>query len=137
MAADVLEKEAGMLDKSKMVGFVPTKDYEAAREFYVGKLGFAFVSLDQFALVVKAGEQKIRISKIPNYSPLQGTILGWEVEKIEEVARWLGQRGVATEKYPFVQDKELGIWTAPGGDRVAWFKDADGNILGISQHVQK
>jgi hypothetical protein len=46
------------------------------REFYVGKLGFAFVSLDQFALVVKAGEQKIRISKLPNYSPLQGDDFG-------------------------------------------------------------
>jgi catechol 2,3-dioxygenase-like lactoylglutathione lyase family enzyme len=130
-------EEAGMLDKSKMVGFVPTKDYEVAREFYVGKLGFTFVSLDQFALVVRAGEQKIRISRMPNFSPLQGTILGWEVEKIEEVARWLGQREVATEKYPFAQDKELGIWTAPGGDRVAWFKDPDGNVLGISQHAQK
>jgi catechol 2,3-dioxygenase-like lactoylglutathione lyase family enzyme len=126
-----------MLDKSRMVGFVPTTDYEAAREFYVGKLGFSFVSLDQFALVVRAGEQKIRISKMPNYSPLQGTILGWEVEKIEEVARWLEQRGVATEKYPFAQDKEWGIWTAPGGDKVAWFKDPDGNILGMSQHAQK
>jgi len=32
-------EEAEMLDKSKMVGFVPTTDFEAAREFYVGKLG--------------------------------------------------------------------------------------------------
>jgi len=47
-----------MLDKSKMVGFVPTTDYEAAREFYVGKLGFTFVSLDQFALVVDGGRAK-------------------------------------------------------------------------------
>jgi len=65
-----------MLDKSKMVGFVPTTDYEAAREFYAGKLGFTFVSLDQFALVVMAGAQTIRITKMPNYSPLQG--LPWD-----------------------------------------------------------
>ena len=91
------------------------------------------VSLDQFALVVRAGEQKIRITKMPIFLPLQGTILGWELEKIEEVVEWLGQRGVATEKYPFAQDKELGIWTAPDGDKVAWFKDPAGNILGISQ----
>jgi catechol 2,3-dioxygenase-like lactoylglutathione lyase family enzyme len=125
-----------MLDKSKMVGFVPTKDYEAAREFYVGKLGFAFVSLDQFALAVRAGEQMIRITKIPNFAPLQGTILGWEVGNIEAVAKWLRQRGVETEKYPFVEDKELGIWNAPGGAQVAWFKDPDGNILSISQHAR-
>lgn len=125
-----------MLAKSKMVGFVPTKDYVAARGFYEGKLGFAFASQDQFALVVRAGEHNIRIAKVPNFAPLQGTILGWEVEKIEEVAAWLRDRGVPMEKFPFVQDKELGIWTTPNGDKVAWFKDSDGNILSISQHAR-
>jgi catechol 2,3-dioxygenase-like lactoylglutathione lyase family enzyme len=119
----------------RMIGFVPTKDYDKAREFYVGKLGFEFVSLDQFALVVKQGSQKIRISKIPNFIPLQGTILGWEVDNIQSAAIWLRDRGVAPEKFPFAQDQQLGIWTAPSGDKVAWFKDPDGNILGISQHV--
>lgn len=125
-----------MLATGKMVGFVPTKDYDKARTFYEGKLGFDFVSLDQFALVVSAGGQKIRIAKIPNFTPLQGTILGWEVKDIRAVATWLRDRGVALEKYPFAQDKELGIWTAPGGDQVAWIKDPDGNILGISQHAE-
>ena len=97
-----------MLATGKMVGFVPTKDYDKARTFYEGKLGFDFVSLDQFALVVSAGGQKIRIAKIPNFTPLQGTILGWEVKDIRAVATWLRDRGVALEKYPFAQDKELG-----------------------------
>jgi catechol 2,3-dioxygenase-like lactoylglutathione lyase family enzyme len=116
------------------VGFVPTKDYDQARAFYEGKLGFEFVSLDQFALVMRAGDHKIRIAKVPNFTPLQGTILGWEVDNIEAVASWLRERGVATEKFPFVQDRELGIWTTPGGDKVAWFKDPDGNILSVAQH---
>jgi catechol 2,3-dioxygenase-like lactoylglutathione lyase family enzyme len=123
-----------MLDAGKMVGFVPTKDYDKARAFYEGKLGCEFVSLDQFALVVRVGGHKIRIAKIPDFTPLQGTILGWEVSNIEEVVKWLGTRGVTTEKYPFVPDKELGIWSAPGGDKVAWFKDPDGNILSLAQH---
>ena len=123
-----------MLASAKMVGFVPTKDYDQARAFYEGKLGFTFVSLDQFALVVLAGEHKIRIAKIPNFTPLQGTILGWEVDDIEKAATWLQGRGVTTEKFPFVQDQHLGIWTAPSGDKVAWFKDPDGNILSLSQH---
>jgi catechol 2,3-dioxygenase-like lactoylglutathione lyase family enzyme len=124
-----------MLDSGKMAGFVPTKDYDKARAFYEGKLGFNFVSLDQFALVVSVGGHKIRIAKIPNFTPLQGTILGWEVNDIQSVATWLRDRGVTLEKYPFAQDRELGIWTAPGGDKVAWFKDPDGNILSISQHA--
>jgi len=123
-----------MLASSDMVGFVLTKDYEKARAFYEGKLGFEFVSLDQFALVMKAGKSKIRISKIPTFTPLQSTVLGWEVKDIVAVAKWLAAQGVELEKYPFVQDKELGIWSAPGGAKVAWFKDPDGNVLGMSQH---
>jgi hypothetical protein len=51
------------------------------------------------------------------------------------VAAWLTNRGVTLEKYPFAQDQTLGIWTAPEGSKVAWFKDPDGNILSISQHA--
>jgi catechol 2,3-dioxygenase-like lactoylglutathione lyase family enzyme len=123
-----------MLDSGKMVGFVPTTDYEKARDFYVGKLGFEFISLDQFALAVKVGGHMIRITKMPNFAPLQGTILGWEVDNIEAVVGWLKDRGAPVEKFPFAQDQELGILTAPGGARIAWFKDPDGNILGVSQH---
>ena len=125
-----------MLASSKMVGFVPARDSQKAREFYEGKLGFQFVSDDAFALVVLAGENKIRIAKVPkDFTPAGFTILGWEVQNIEAVVAWLTGRGVAFEKYPFVQDQERGIWAAPTGDKVAWFKDPDGNVLSVSQHV--
>jgi catechol 2,3-dioxygenase-like lactoylglutathione lyase family enzyme len=129
------ERRLTMLGAGKMMGFVPTKDYERARAFYEGKLGFEFVSLDQYALVMRVGGHMVRIVKIGNFTPLQGTILGWQIKDIEAVAAWLRASGVATEKYPFVQDKDLGIWTTPNGDKVAWFKDPDGNVLSISQHV--
>ncbi|MGB8673695.1 MAG: VOC family protein, partial [Candidatus Acidiferrales bacterium] len=123
-----------MLASGKIIGFVPTRDFEAARAFYVGKLGFEFVSLDQFALALRIGENMVRIAKVPDFVPSRATILGWEVAEIEAVVKWLQARGVATEKYPWVEDKELGIWSAPGGDKVAWFKDPDGNVLSVSQH---
>jgi catechol 2,3-dioxygenase-like lactoylglutathione lyase family enzyme len=125
-----------MLTSSKMVGFVPTRDSKRSREFYEGKLGFQFVSDDPFALVVLSGANKIRVAKVPkNFAPVAFTILGWEVQDIEAVVAWLKGRGVTFEKYPFVQDQELGIWTAPNGDKVAWFKDPDGNVLSVAQHV--
>ena len=122
-----------MLASGKMVGFVPTTDYDQARAFYEGKLEFDFVSLDQYALVVSVGGHHIRIAKVPNFTPLQGTILGWEVNNIRTIVAWLRERGVSLEKYPFVEDRQ-GIWTTPTGDQVAWFKDPDGNILSVSQH---
>ena len=123
-----------MLASSKIVGFVPTKDSNKARDFYEGKLGFQFVTEDQFALVVKAGENRIRIAKGADFTPARYTVLGWEVQDIKAVVTWLNKRGVVFEKYPFVQDQDLGIWTAPGGSKVAWFKDPDGNVLSVSQH---
>ncbi|MFZ1009591.1 MAG: VOC family protein, partial [Candidatus Sulfotelmatobacter sp.] len=117
-----------------MIGFLLTKDYEKARAFYEGKLGFEFVSQDQFALVMKAGKSMIRIVKMPSFTPLQSTVLGWEVGDIVAIVDWLTKRGVVFEKYPFVDDKERGIWNAPGGTKVAWFKDPDGNVLSVSEH---
>ena len=49
--------------------------------------------------------------------------------------RDLINKGISFEKFPWAKDeRELGIWTAPSGDQVAWFKDPDGNILSLSQH---
>jgi catechol 2,3-dioxygenase-like lactoylglutathione lyase family enzyme len=123
-----------MLASMNMVGFLLTKDYDKSRAFYEGNLGFEFVSLDQFALVMRTSKNMIRIVKVPTFTPLQSTVLGWEVEDILTVVDSLAKRGVAFEKYPFVQDKERGIWSTPDGSKVAWFKDPDGNVLGVSQH---
>jgi hypothetical protein len=49
----------------ELVRFVAATDYDNARAFYEGKLGFEFVSLDRNALVMRAGEDALRISKLP------------------------------------------------------------------------
>jgi len=123
-----------MLAAGKMVGFVHTTDYDQARGFYEGKLGMEFIDLNPFALVMRLAGNTVRISKVDTFAPQQGTILGWEVSSIETVVKGLMERGVVFERYAFVEDKELGIWTAPGGDKVAWFKDPDGNVLSLSEH---
>jgi catechol 2,3-dioxygenase-like lactoylglutathione lyase family enzyme len=51
-----------------LVGFVVTTDYDRARAFYEGKLGLKFVSLDQFALVMRTGEHQIRISRAEQFT---------------------------------------------------------------------
>jgi hypothetical protein len=39
------------------------------------------------------------------------------------------------ERFGFLDQDKLGIWAASSGDKVAWFKDPDGNVLSVSQHV--
>lgn len=121
-----------MLGESKMIGFVATRNRVRAREFYEKVLGFTVVSEDQFALVVKTEQNMIRIVEIKDAVSAPYTILGWESKEIEKLVAWLQSRGVSFERYPWM-DQE--IWTAPGGDKVAWFKDPDGNVLSLSQHV--
>jgi catechol 2,3-dioxygenase-like lactoylglutathione lyase family enzyme len=123
-----------MLESAKLVGFIGTTNYDRAREFYEGRLGCKLESTSQFAMAMRLGDHQIRIVKIQDFVPVQNTVLGWEVSDIEAVVRWLQSRGVELEKYAFVQDRELGIWTTPDGNKVAWFKDPDGNVLSVSQH---
>ncbi|MFY9644891.1 MAG: VOC family protein [Terriglobales bacterium] len=123
-----------MLASSKVIGFVPTKDSSKARNFYETKLGFQFVSEDPFALVMRAGETMIRIAKTQDFTAAKYTVLGWEVADIAEMVAWLQARGVEFEKYPWMPDKNSAIWAAPSGDKIAWFKDPDGNVLSVSQH---
>ena len=44
----------------------------------------------------------------------------------------LTSAGVQFQRYDFLKQDDLGVWTAPGGAKVAWFKDPDGNILHIN-----
>src|ERR1051326_2761856 len=126
-----------MLSEGKLIGFLLTTDYERARAFYEGKLGFEFVSQDQFALVMRAGENRIRIVKAATFTALKSTVLVWEVSDAETMVKWLVERGVAFEKYPWLQDRESGIWATPNGDKVAWFTDPDGNVLSIRSEERR
>jgi catechol 2,3-dioxygenase-like lactoylglutathione lyase family enzyme len=124
-----------MLGSTNIVAFVPIKDSDKARAFYEGVLGLRFVKDDGFALVFDANGTMVRAAKMKEFSPAQFTVLGWQVSGIEDVVRALAKKGVHFEIFGFFKQDELGIWTAPTGDKVAWFKDPDGNILSVSQHV--
>jgi hypothetical protein len=68
-----------------------------------------FVSHDPFALVMRAGQNMIRIVKMQDFMPLQSTVLGWEVGDVEAAVEWLVRRGVVLEKYPWVQDQHIPV----------------------------
>ncbi len=123
-----------MLGSNKIVAFVPTRDSVKARAFYEGTLGLKFVYEDGFALVLDANGIKVRVAKTPEFKPAQFTILGWEVSDIEHKVSDLVKQGVRFEKFGLPGQDESGIWSAPSGAKVAWFKDPDGNVLSISQH---
>ena len=63
------------------------------------------------------------------------TLAGWGVDDVEEVVDELTSEGVTFERYdegPIITD-ERGIASFEGGDKVAYFRDSDGNTLSIAQ----
>jgi catechol 2,3-dioxygenase-like lactoylglutathione lyase family enzyme len=124
-----------MLGAINIVAFVPTRDSGKARAFYEGVLGLRFIKDDGFALVLDANGITVRVAKAPEFKPAPFTILGWQVTGIEKVLTALQEKGVHFEIFGFLEQDRLGIWTAPTGDKVAWFKDPDGKVLSVSEHV--
>lgn len=121
-----------MLGSAKLGVFIPTKDFQRARSFYGTTLGLRFVTADDFALVFEGGGTTIRVVKVEKFAPQGFTVLGWQVDDIKETIAVLKMRGVTFERYPWMMQDADGIWTAPSGARVAWFKDPDENVLSIS-----
>jgi catechol 2,3-dioxygenase-like lactoylglutathione lyase family enzyme len=124
-----------MLAKRSVVTFIPTTDSARSRTFYEETLELPFIKDDGFALVFEAKGVRIRVVQAPQFQPVTYTILGWEVPDIEAAIDHLAGRGVTFERFGFFEQDARGIWLAPGGDKVAWFKDPDGNTLSVSQHV--
>jgi predicted enzyme related to lactoylglutathione lyase len=122
-----------MLASSSLVAFVATTDPARAKGFYGGVLGLTLLSEDGFALVFDAHGSTLRVAIVPEIVVAPYTVLGWNVADIAAAARGLAKAGVQFERYSWMKQDDLGIWSAPGGAQVAWFKDADGNVLSLSQ----
>jgi catechol 2,3-dioxygenase-like lactoylglutathione lyase family enzyme len=123
-----------MLETAKLVAFVLTADATRARKFYEGILGLRVVADDDFALVLDANGTTLRVTKMKEVTPAPHTVVGWDVPDVAASVQALRERGVTFEKYSFLDQDALGIWTVPGGTaRIAWFKDPDGNVLSLSQ----
>ncbi len=123
-----------MIFEGKLMGFLPTADAERARRFYEGVLGMRFVSDDQFALVMQARETTVRLVRSGVFTPQPFTVMGWQVEGISGVVERLSAAGAEMLRFDLPGQGEDGIWAAPGGAKVAWFKDPDGNVLSVSEH---
>jgi|SRR5579871_2094203 len=122
-----------VLGSQKIVAFVGTSEPERAKAFYRDILGLRLESEDQFAVVFDANGTMLRVSIVPEMTPAKHTVLGWEVADIAATAKSLQRAGVDFQRYPWMTQEELGIWTSPSGARVAWFLDPDGNILSITE----
>ena len=126
-----------MLAACPHVCFIPAVDLDRAHAFYEDVLGLAFLHDAGFARVFRIGEATLRVTHVEYLKPQPYTVFGWEVDEVVETLMELRNRGVAAERFDGIDQDEHGVWHAPPGDLVAWFKDSEGNTLSITQTFEK
>jgi catechol 2,3-dioxygenase-like lactoylglutathione lyase family enzyme len=117
----------------EFVGFIPVTDLDQARAFYVNTLGLEEKETSPFALVVGSGACTIRLTAVDGLRAQPFTIAGWLVEKIDAEVDRLAAAGVEFKRFDGMDQDGRGVWQSPGGSRVAWFSDPDGNVLSVTE----
>jgi len=122
-----------MLADKKLKAFVPTTKQDKAKSLYKDILGLELLSEDNYALEFNANGTLLRVIIVQELKPHPFTVLGWNVDNISSTIKSLNSKNVFCEKYDFLKQDDLGIWTSPSGAKVAWFKDSDGNVLSLTE----
>ena len=122
-----------MLADKQVISFVATTQPDKAKAFYADALGLKLVEDAWHAIIFEVGDRRLHIQKLKEFKPQQFTVLGWSVPDIENAVAELAKKGVKFERYPGMEQDGAGIWAPPGGGKVCWFKDPDGNTLSLTE----
>jgi catechol 2,3-dioxygenase-like lactoylglutathione lyase family enzyme len=114
--------------------FAATTNSERSRKFYEQTLGLEFVADDPYALVFRSGQLQLRIQKVDGKPRIDYTVLGWAVTDIQKTVQQLSSDGVEFTRYDGLDQDADGVWRAPSGAKVAWFRDPDDNTLSLTEY---
>ncbi len=121
------------LASAEIVAFAASTDLAAAQAFYGRGLGLKQTGQSPIAVTFDAGGTTLRIVLVEKPAIAPYTVLGWNVTDMAATITDLIGRGIDVERIDGLEQDELGVWSAPGGAKVAWFKDPDGNMLSLTQ----
>jgi predicted enzyme related to lactoylglutathione lyase len=129
-----------MLSKAKIGAVIPVSDLERGIEFYGQTLGLGTPEIDdmpenpgaRFAI----GGGELYIYKSVGAGQSKHTLCAFEVDDIDREVDELRGRGVTFEEYDMPGMKTTNGIMDMGPARAAFFKDPDGNIVGLGQQVR-
>jgi catechol 2,3-dioxygenase-like lactoylglutathione lyase family enzyme len=134
-----------MLQDSDVAARIPAQDLARARSFYSSKLGLDPVEERSGGLRYKCGSSYFVLFQSTGSASGSHTQMAWEVDDIQATVSELRNRGVVFEEYDFPGLKTVnGIAEVKGnypskggvGERGAWFRDSEGNLLAIGQPIR-
>jgi catechol 2,3-dioxygenase-like lactoylglutathione lyase family enzyme len=126
---------------TKVAARLPAQDLDRAKAFYAEKLGLEPADERPGGVLYRIGGCEFALFASAGAPSGEHTQMGFEVEDVEATVAELKRRGVVFEEYDFTVG---GIAEIDGnypsknarGERGAWFRDSEGNMLGIGQLVR-
>jgi catechol 2,3-dioxygenase-like lactoylglutathione lyase family enzyme len=133
-----------MLEESDVATRLPARDLIRARRFYSEKLGLEPLEERPGGLRYRSGNGFFVLFESAGEASGSHTQMGWEVADIEAAVAALKSRGVVFEEYDLPGLKTVngiaeitGNYPSKGvGEKGSWFKDSEGNLLGIGQPLR-
>jgi catechol 2,3-dioxygenase-like lactoylglutathione lyase family enzyme len=132
------------LAQSDVATRLPAQDLDRARRWYAAKLGLDPVEERPGGLRYQCGETHFVVFQSTGKASGDATQMGWEVDDIEGAVADLKSRGVVFEEVDLPGMKTVnsiadidGNYPSKGrAERGAWFRDSEGNLLGMGQAVR-
>jgi catechol 2,3-dioxygenase-like lactoylglutathione lyase family enzyme len=133
-----------MLSDGRVAARLPVRDLEKARAFYSEKLGLEPAEERPGGLLYRCGDSEFALFESAGTASGTHTQMGWTVEDLEATVADLRRRGLELEQVemPGITVTD-GIAQIPGNypskgrsERAVWFRDLDGNVLGLGEAVR-
>ena len=124
---------------------LPAQDLDRARRFYSEKLGLEPSEERDGGLLYECASGVFALFESAGASTGEFTQMGWDVDDIEAAVAQLKERGVVFEDYDLPGLRTVdglaevsGNYPSKGGkgERAAWFRDSEGNMLGIGEAIR-
>jgi catechol 2,3-dioxygenase-like lactoylglutathione lyase family enzyme len=133
-----------MLEQGDVATRLPAQDLERARRFYAEKLGLEPIEERPGGLRYRCRRGEFALFQSAGAASGDHTQMAWEVDDLEATVRELRGRGVVFEQFDLPGLRTVdGIAEVEGnypskggvGEKAAWFRDSEGNLLGIGQRI--
>jgi len=123
-----------MLLNSTIVATLPATDLNRAKQFYTDKLGLHVTEESDGMLMLhtERGSDIYLYKREPTKA--DHTVVAFSVNDVEKEVKELKSKGIKFEEYDIPGIKTVNSIADWGNERMAWFKDSEGNILGLSDH---
>jgi len=133
-----------MLERGSVATRLPAQDLRRARAFYAEKLGLEPTEERPGGLRYVCASGEFALFQSAGSASGAHTQMGWEVDDVDATVAQLRDRGVVFEEYDLPGLRTVdglaeveGNYPSKGGvgERAAWFRDSEGNLLGIGQRL--